>query len=287
MNVLVIDVGGTNVKILATGQSEPRKLPSGTTLTPTMMVDGVRKLAGDWKFDVVAIGYPGPVVRDRPLAEPHNLASGWVGFDYVKAFGKPVRIINDAALQALGSYNGGKLLFLGLGTGLGTTLVIDGVIEAMELAHLPYRKATYEDYVGLRALEGFGKKKWRKYVADVVDRLTRAFDPDDVVLGGGNAKKLDKLPPRARLGENANAFIGGFRLWEPPGRAAPAAPGAPAKRPAAAAKRKPAAKKKAAGQPKPAAKKKASAKPKPATKRKASAHKGNGAAPAKSRAAGR
>ena len=281
MNVLVIDVGGTNVKILATGQSEPRKLPSGTTLTPTMMVDGVKKLAGDWKYDAVAIGYPGPVVRDRPMAEPHNLAPGWVEFDYAKAFGKPVRIINDAALQALGSYNGGKLLFLGLGTGLGTTLVIDGVIEAMELAHLPYKKATYEDYVGLRALEGFGKKKWRKHVADVVARLTAAFDPDDVVLGGGNAKKLDQLPPRCRLGENANAFLGGFRLWEMPGTTA-----APAKK--AAAKRKPAAKKAASAKRKPAAKKKAAAaKLKSAAAGKASAHKGNGAAPAKSRAAGR
>jgi polyphosphate glucokinase len=282
MNVLVVDVGGTNVKILATGQSEPRKLPSGTTLTAAMMVDGVKKLAGDWKYEAVAIGYPGPVVRDRPMAEPHNLAPGWVEFDYAKAFGKPVRIINDAALQALGSYNGGKLLFLGLGTGLGTTLVIDGVVEAMELAHLPYKKATYEDYVGLRALEGFGKKKWRKHVADVVARLTAAFDPDDVVLGGGNAKKLDELPPRCRLGENANAFLGGFRLWEQPGGAA-----APAK-PGPGGKRKPAAKKKAAAAPKkPAAKKKAAAGPKPAARKRAVAHKGNGAAPSKSRAAGR
>jgi len=284
MNVLVVDVGGTNVKILATGQSEPRKLPSGTALTAAMMVDGVKKLAGSWKYDAVAIGYPGPVVRDRPMAEPHNLAPGWVDFDYAKAFGKPVRIINDAALQALGSYNGGKLLFLGLGTGLGTTLVIDGVVEAMELAHLPYKKATYEDYVGLRALEGFGKKKWRKHVADVVARLTAAFDPDDVVLGGGNAKKLDELPPRCRLGENANAFLGGYRLWE---QVRPGAAPAPAK-PAAAGKRKPAAKKKAAAKPKPAAKKKvAAAKRKPAAAGKSSAHKGNGAAPAKSRAAGR
>jgi len=251
MNVLVVDVGGTNVKILATGQGEPRKLPSGTALTAAMMVDGVKKLAGDWKYDAVAIGYPGPVVHDRPMAEPHNLAPGWVEFDYAKAFGRPVRIINDAALQALGSYKSGKLLFLGLGTGLGTTLVIEGVVEAMELAHLPYRKATYEDYVGLRGLTRFGKKKWRKHVADVVARLTAAFDPDDVVLGGGNAKKLDELPPRCRLGENANAFLGGFRLWEQTGKAGAAAPA----RPRAAGKRKPAARAKApaAGKGKPAA----------------------------------
>ena len=251
MNVLVVDVGGTNVKILATGQGEPRKLPSGTALTAAMMVDGVKKLAGDWKYDAVAIGYPGPVVHDRPMAEPHNLAPGWVEFDYAKAFGRPVRIINDAALQALGSYKSGKLLFLGLGTGLGTTLVIEGVVEAMELAHLPYRKATYEDYVGLRGLTRFGKKKWRKHVADVVARLTAAFDPDDVVLGGGNAKKLDELPPRSRLGENANAFLGGFRLWEETGKAGAAAPA----RPRAAGKRKPAARAKApaAGKGKPAA----------------------------------
>jgi polyphosphate glucokinase len=273
MNVLVVDVGGTNVKILATGESEPRKLPSGTTLTAAMMVEGVRKLAGNWKYDAVAIGYPGPVVHDRPMAEPHNLAPGWVDFDYAKAFGKPVRIINDAELQALGSYNGGKLLFLGLGTGLGTTLVIDGAVEAMELAHLPYRKATYEDYVGLRALEKFGKKKWRKHVADVVARLTAAFDPDDVVLGGGNAKKLADLPPRCRLGENANAFLGGFRLWEGTATAAtPAKPAAAAKRKAPAAKRKPAARKTAA----------AAGKPK-----SAAAAKGNGAAPAKSRTSAR
>jgi polyphosphate glucokinase len=241
MNVLAVDVGGTNVKILATGQSEPRKFPSGTALTAAMMVDGVRKLAAGWKYDVVAIGYPGPVVRDRPMAEPHNLAAGWVEFDYAKAFGRPVRIVNDAAMQALGSYNGGKLLFLGLGTGLGTTLVIDGAVEAMELAHLPYRKATYEDYVGLRGLTRFGKKKWRKHVADVVARLTAAFDPSDVVLGGGNARKLDVLPPRCRLGDNANAFLGGFRLWEEMGKRKAAAPA----KASAARKRKPAARRSA------------------------------------------
>ncbi|MSQ68860.1 MAG: ROK family protein [Gammaproteobacteria bacterium] len=236
MKVLVIDVGGTNVKILATGQSEPRQLPSGTTLTAARMVEGVKQLAGDWQYDVVAIGYPGPVVRDRPMAEPHNLAPGWVGFDYAKAFGLPVRMINDAALQALGSHTGGKLLFLGLGTGLGTTLIIDGVVEAMELAHLPYRKGTYEDYLGIRGLTRLGKKKWRQHVADVAALFTAAFDPDDVVLGGGNAKKLTALPPRCRLGDNANAFLGGFRLWQDSAPSAAAQPSrAPATTPAPAA----------------------------------------------------
>ena len=172
MNVLVVDVGGTSVKILATGETEPRKFPSGPTLTAARMVAGVRKLASDWKYDAVAIGYPGAVVHDRPIAEPYNLAAGWVGFDYRKAFGRPVKIINDAAMQALASYKGGKLLFLGLGTGLGTTLIVDGIVEPMELGHLPYKNATYEDYVGLRGLERYGKKKWRRYVADIVTRLS-------------------------------------------------------------------------------------------------------------------
>ena len=179
------------------------------------MVAGVRKLASDWKYDAVAIGYPGPVVHDRPIAEPFNLAPGWVGFDYRKAFKRPVKIINDAAMQALGSYKGGKLLFLGLGTGLGTTLIVDGIVEPMELGHLPYKNATYEDYVGLRGLERYGKKKWRQYVADVVTKLRFALEPDDVVLGGGNVTKLKELPPDTRAGDNANAFVGGFRLWAP------------------------------------------------------------------------
>jgi polyphosphate glucokinase len=163
---------------------------------------------------VVAIGYPGPVLQNRPVAEPHNLAPGWVGFDYEAAFGCPVKIVNDAAMQALGSYRGGRLLFLGLGTGLGSTLVVDGIVEPMELGHLPYRKATYEDYVGLRGLLKRGKKKWRQDVADVVVRLTAALEPDEVVLGGGNVKELKELPPHCRAGDNANAFLGGFRLWE-------------------------------------------------------------------------
>jgi polyphosphate glucokinase len=211
--VLVIDVGGTHVKILATGQRVPRKLDSGPRMTPKRMVSGVKKLAADWTYDVVSIGYPGPVHRGRPMAEPRNLGRGWVGFDFGAAFGKPVRVMNDAAMQAMGSYKGGKMLFLGLGTGLGTALVDQGVVEPMELGHLPFRKGTYEDYVGLRGLERFGKKKWRKNVADVVERLAAALEPDDVVLGGGNVEKLSKLPKGCRAGANANAFLGGIRMW--------------------------------------------------------------------------
>jgi polyphosphate glucokinase len=216
MNILVVDVGGTNVKIRATGHEETRKVPSGPGLTAQQMVPEVMKLAGDWQYDAVSIGYPGFVVRGRPIVEPHNLAPGWVGFDYQAAFGRPVKIINDAAMQALGSYKGGKMLFLGLGTGLGAAMVVDGVIEPMELAHLPYRKGTFEDYVGKRGMERLGKKKWRKRVADVVAKLTAALEPDDIVLGGGNIKKLKEMPPNCRAGDNANAFLGGFRLWEEP-----------------------------------------------------------------------
>jgi polyphosphate glucokinase len=179
------------------------------------MVAGVKSLAGDWKYEAVSIGYPGPVLHNKPVAEPHNLAPGWVGFDFKRAFGHPVKIANDAAMQALGSYNGGKLLFLGLGTGLGTTLIADGVVEPMELGHLPYKKATYEDYVGIRGLEKHGVDKWRRHVADVVKLLVAALQPDDVVLGGGNVKQLKELPPGTRAGDNANAFSGGFRLWQP------------------------------------------------------------------------
>jgi len=213
MKVLAIDIGGTHVKILATGETERREFESGLSLTPGRMVAGVKKLARDWKYDAISIGYPGPVLRNRPVAEPHNLAKGWVGFDFEAAFKRPVKVVNDAAMQALGSYRRGKMLFLGLGTGLGTTFIVDGVVEPMELGHLPYKKATYEDYVGLRGLEKHGKKKWRKYVADVVKRLVAALEPDDVVLGGGNVHKLKKLPKGCRAGDNANAFIGGFRMW--------------------------------------------------------------------------
>ncbi len=215
MNVLSIDVGGTHVKVLVTGATEKREFDSGPKLTPQAMVDGVKRLAGDWNYDAVSIGYPGPVLHGKPVAEPHNLGRGWVGFDFEAAFGKPVKVVNDAAMQALGSYRGGKMLFLGLGTGLGSTLIADGVVEPMELAHLPYKKATYEDYVGERGLKRLGKKKWRKEVAEVIGTLVAAFEPDDVVIGGGNAKKLHQLPPLCRAGDNANAFAGGFRLWEP------------------------------------------------------------------------
>lgn len=212
--VLVIDVGGTHLKILATGQDEPREIKSGPTITPEQIVVDIKKLAGDWTYDVVSIGYPGVVLHGRPLSEPHNLGAGWVGFDFQTAFGRPVKIINDAAMQALGSYTSAKMLFLGFGTGLGSAMIVDGIVEPMELGHLPYKHGTYEDYVGQRGLERHGLKHWRRHVADVVARLIAALEPDDTVLGGGNAKNLDELPPHCRLGDNANAFLGGFRLWE-------------------------------------------------------------------------
>jgi len=219
MNVLVIDVGGTHVKYLVTGQTEHRKFDSGTNLTAEDMADGVKRDTQDWKYDVVSIGYPGPVLHGKPVAEPANLGGGWVGFDYEAAFGCPVKLINDAAMQALGSYEGGKMLFLGLGTGLGSTMIVDGVVEPMELGHLPYRKRTYEDYVGVRGLKRLGKKKWRKFVDDVIEKLTAALLPDYIVLGGGNAAALKELPPKCRLGANENAFAGGFRLWQDGGDA--------------------------------------------------------------------
>ncbi len=215
MNVLVVDVGGTHVKILATGQKDKREFSSGAKLTAKKMVAKVRALAADWQYDVVTVGYPGPLLHQRIAAEPHNLGKGWMGFDFAASFGRPVKLVNDAAMQALGGYRGGRMLFLGFGTGLGTTLIVDGVVEPMELGHLPYKKATYEDYVGARALERMGRKKWSKYVLDVIERLRGALVPDEVVLGGGNARCLEKLPERCRRGDNANAFVGGFRLWEP------------------------------------------------------------------------
>ena len=213
MNILVIDIGGTHVKILASGQSEMRRFNSSLSLTPSKMVSGVLELAKDWNFEAISIGYPGPVLHGKPVAEPHNLGKGWLGFDYAKAFGKPVRIINDAALQAFGGYETGKMLFLGLGTGLGTAMIVDGIIEPMELAHLPYKKATFEDYVGQRGMDRLGKKRWAEHVADVIEQLRAALEPDEVVLGGGNAAKLKLLPKNVRLGDNANAFAGGFKLW--------------------------------------------------------------------------
>jgi len=213
--VLAIDIGGTNVKLLATGQREVRKIPSGPALTASEMAKQVKAAVKDWDYDLVSIGYPGPVVQGRPLSDPHNLAPGWVKFDYRKALGKPVKIINDAAMQALGSYKKGRMLFLGLGTGLGSAMIVDGVLQPMELAHLPYKKGrTYEDYLGKRGLDRLGKKKWQKNVFAVVGQLRQAMQADDVVLGGGNAKNLDRVPPGVRLGSNRNAFIGGFRMWQ-------------------------------------------------------------------------
>jgi predicted NBD/HSP70 family sugar kinase len=214
MNVLVIDIGGTNVKLLATGQAEPRKFPSGPKMTPQQMVSGVKEVAAGWSYDVVSIGYPGRVRHGQVISEPKNLGPGWVGFNFEAAFDCPVKLINDAAMQALGSYKGGTLLFLGLGTGLGSALVVEGTVVPMEWAHLSYRRRTYEDHVGDRGLKRLGKKKWAQHVAFGVSRLVEALLPDDIVLGGGNAKKLRKLPQGCRLGSNANAFLGGFRLWE-------------------------------------------------------------------------
>jgi len=211
--VLVLDVGGTSVKVLASGQSESRSFRSGPTLTPRRMVSRVKKLVADWPYDVVSIGYPGPVWHGRPVADPHNLGRGWVGFDFAQAFGCPVKIVNDAALQALGCYQGGKMLFLGLGTGLGSAMIVEGIVEPMELAHLPYRKGTYEKYLGIGGLKRDGKKKWRRHVTDVVKRLVKALQPEDTVIGGGNVRNLKTLPTGCRQGDNANAFLGGFRLW--------------------------------------------------------------------------
>src|SRR5271157_3601708 len=213
-SVLVLDVGGTHVKMLATGRKKPIEIPAGPEMTAKEMVAAVRKATADWKYSAVSIGYPGPVVDGKPMSEPHHLGPGWVGFDFQKAFRRPVKVINDAAMQALGSYKGGRMLFLGLGTGLGSAMIINGTLLPMELAHLPYRKGTYEDYVGLRGMKRFGKKKWRRYVDDVVKKLAAALEPDDVVLGGGNVKFLKTMPAKCRAGDNANAFKGGFRLWE-------------------------------------------------------------------------
>ena len=214
--MLVVDIGGTHVKFLASGVEQRRVFDSGADLSAAVMVEQLLAQTQDWDYEAVTLGYPGPVVENRILAGPVNLGPGWVDFDFETAFGKPVKIINDAALQALGSYQGGKLLFLGLGTGLGAAMVFPQQIVPMELAHMPYRKATFEDYVGLRGYEKYGKKKWRKRVAEVVAILRAALITDDVVLGGGQVKKLKELPEGCRLGENAHAFAGGFRLWNDP-----------------------------------------------------------------------
>src|SRR5450631_3948422 len=212
--VLAIDVGGSHVKMRVFGRRELRQFDSGPDLTPRRMVSRVHEMTGDWTYDAVSIGYPGVVLHGKVVAEPHNLGPGWVGYDFRKAFGRPTRIMNDAAMQAVGSYEGGRMLFLGLGTGLGSAMIVGGIVEPMELAHLPYKKGkTYEDYLGLRGLKRMGKKKWRRYVARIVEELQAALEADYIVLGGGNAKIIKTLPPKARLGANDNAFIGGFRLW--------------------------------------------------------------------------
>ena len=212
--ILVLDVGGTNIKVQATGQKQPRKIPSGPDMTAKDMVRDVKAATRAWKYDRVSIGYPGPVTAGHPVRAPVNLGGGWVGFKYKRALGCPVRIVNDAAMQALGSYHGGRMLFLGLGTGLGSAMIVDGILEPMELAHLPYKHGkTYEEYLGLKGLKRLGKKKWRKEVFKITEKLIAALQADYVVLGGGNAKKLKKLPPGARMGRNENAILGGFRLW--------------------------------------------------------------------------
>jgi polyphosphate glucokinase len=215
MRIMVVDIGGTHVKLLATGRRTPVRLPSGPELTPNEMVKAVKAATSGWQFEAVSIGVPAPVIHGRAVSEPHNLGPGWLGFNFHKAFGKPVKVVNDAAMQALGGYQGGRMLFLGLGTGLGSALIVDGIVEPMELGHLPYKKGrTYEDYVGERGLKKMGKKKWRKTVFDVVERLRAAFEADDVVIGGGNAKLIEKWPSGIRPGSNTLAFRGGYRLWQ-------------------------------------------------------------------------
>jgi polyphosphate glucokinase len=215
-NVLAVDVGGSHVKLLVSGgKDEPRRFASGPELIPQAMIEGIAGLTGEWSYDCVSVGVPSPVHAGHVVAEPVNLGPGWVGFDFQGAFGRPTKVVNDAAMQALGSYEDGKMLFLGLGTGLGTALVFDGIVEPMELGHLPFRKATYESYVGERGRKRLGKKKWREAVSEVIEQLTAALEPDYVVLGGGNAKKLGDLPANVRLGGNDNAFVGAFRLWDP------------------------------------------------------------------------
>jgi polyphosphate glucokinase len=215
--ILVIDIGGTHVKLELSKPRRQCEFESGSKMTAKAMVAKVKELTDSWAYDVVSIGYPGPVAGNRPIAEPYNLGTGWAGFDFAKAFHRPAKVVNDAAMQALGSYHGGRMLFLGLGTGLGSALIIDGVIEPMELAHLRYKKKkSYEDYLGSRGLRRLGLKKWRKHVADVVKKLSAALAPEYVVLGGGNVHKVKKLPPRTERGGNEKAFVGGIRLWNDP-----------------------------------------------------------------------
>ena len=214
LRVLVVDVGGSHVKMRVSSGRDVRQFVSGPDMTARRMVSEVKRAAGDWRYDVIAIGYPGIVIHGKIVTEPHNLGGGWVGFDFGRSFGRPVRLVNDAAMQAIGSYEGGRMLFLGLGTGLGSAMIVDGVVEAMELAHMTYKKGrTYEDDVGDRGRRRLGPKKWRRAVKDIVKILGSALEADYVVLGGGNARKLKKMPRGARLGNNDFAFLGGFRLW--------------------------------------------------------------------------
>ena len=213
--VLTVDVGGSHVKVVLNGLDERRRFVSGPKLTAKQMVEGVRELTEDWEYVGISVGVPSPVVHGNVVREPFNLGSGWKDFDFETAFGKPTKVINDAAMQALGSYEGGRMLFLGLGTGLGTTLIVDGFIVGMEVQHMPFRKGTFEDYVGERGLERLGVKRWRKALLAVIDVYVSAFSPDYVVLGGGNARNVGELPPNCRLGHNEDAFLGGFRLWIP------------------------------------------------------------------------
>ncbi len=213
-HILVIDVGGTHVKVRLDARGAIRKFVSGPAMTPAVMLTQVRAITHTLKFDAVSIGYPGVVVGGRIAAEPHNLGAGWIGFDFARALGKPVKVINDAAMQAIGSYAGGRMLFMGLGTGLGVTLIVDGVVEPTELGHLPYKGGkSFEDFVGERGRKARGNKKWRKCALEIINHLKAALDVDYVVLGGGNAVRLNSLPPGVRLGNNRNAFIGGVRLW--------------------------------------------------------------------------
>ena len=230
MKILIIDIGGTNIKVASSDKLVPIKIPSGPTMTAEQMTKDVLAATKGWDYDCVSIGYPGPVVHDHPLAEPHNLAVGWIDFPYKKAFGKPLRFINDAAMQALGGYKSGHMLFLGIGTGLGSAMIFDGVVIPLELAHLPYRKErTYEDYVGLRGLERRGVERWRKSVLDVIERLRAALVCESVLLGGGNAKLMENLPSHVTLGTNSNAIEGGIKLWQDMPDSATATSEAPAK----------------------------------------------------------
>jgi polyphosphate glucokinase len=216
MNILGVDIGGTNLKFRMQQQDEIIKIPSGPKMTPEVMVAAIKKHTAGWKYDRVSVGFPGPVIHNRPLLEPHNLGKGWVRFDFKKAFGgKPLKLLNDAAMQALGSYKGGRMLYLGLGTGLGSAMVVDGSVQAMELAHLPWKKGkSYEDYLGKAGLKRYGRKEWEKNVVRVIALMSNAMEADYVVLGGGNAKLMKKLPPKVFLGSNDNAFKGAFMLWE-------------------------------------------------------------------------